>query len=115
MDNKQLITIVVTAVITEIVKRFASLIADNLKKTKTAKTATTIFKILINRFLMIVGLQLIIFYLILSLLLKLINSNAPVTNYAVFQIVFAYSIVLRVGFNTLKALRQYLEECTKKS
>jgi hypothetical protein len=108
MDKKQLIIIVITIVISELVKRLASFIADKLKKATETKKAKTIVKILLNKFLIILFLQSAILYFLLSYLLKLIYSNVQVTNYSVFLIVFAYSIVLRVGYNTLKALANYV-------
>jgi uncharacterized membrane protein len=108
MDTKQLITIVITVVVTEIVRRLASFVSDKLKTITEKEKAKRIFKALFNWYMVLLLMQIIAFMLMTSVLKTHVQSDAKVTNHSVFQMMLIFTFTLRVGYNSLRALRDYI-------
>lgn len=107
METKQLITIVITIVTTEIIKRLTSFIADKLKTVTEHEKAKTIISALLNKFIFLVAGQFLVLCLMMFYLKIDIESKAPITNQSILQMMVVYSITLRVGYNTLRAIIVY--------
>ena len=110
MDKTLLTNIVIGTIISEVVKRVISFIENKSKSTTAAKTAKNIVKRLINKSLIILLLQVSIFLIFIASLLKFAHSSSAVTNYSVFSMIILFLIVLRVGNNSLQALKNYIEK-----
>jgi undecaprenyl pyrophosphate phosphatase UppP len=107
METKQLITIVITVVVTETVRRLASFVADKLKTATEAEKARTAINILLNRYLILVLVQFIILCLFGFILRNQVHSEAKVTHDTVFLMILNFTFILRVGDNLFKAIGDY--------
>lgn len=107
IDKNQLTIIVITVVTTETVRRLTSFIGDKLKTVIEKEKTRTIFKVLMNKFLIIAILQTTIFVVLLFMLILRVQTDGKVTNSLVFQLIVVYSIFLRCGYNTLGAYSTY--------